>query len=98
MRQFAGFPLLTLGTCLQLQPACQLLGWCESDLAYILSAPKSTFASPAAGASSGIGEASAHRFAEAGCKLVIAARRTERLQALQKELQSQYQVLQGAWR
>lgn len=44
------------------------------------------------GASSGIGQACAWRFAEAGCKLVLIARRVERLQALQKELVEKYKV------
>ena len=42
------------------------------------------------GASSGIGQACAELFANEGAKLILAARRVERLQALQKSLQTQY--------
>lgn len=42
------------------------------------------------GASSGFGLASAHRFAEKGHKVIIAARRLERLEALQTELSERY--------
>lgn len=49
----------------------------------------------ATGASSGIGKACARRFAEAGSKLVLVARRTERLQSLKETLEAQYKVLAG---
>lgn len=42
------------------------------------------------GATAGIGEACAWRFAEAGCRLVIAGRRTERLDKLKVELEAKY--------
>lgn len=45
------------------------------------------------GATSGFGEACARRFAQAGWKLVITGRRTERLEALAAELSSQTEVL-----
>ena len=48
-----------------------------------------------AGASSGIGEACALRFAEAGCKLIITARRTDRLTDLSERLQSRFKVHTG---
>lgn len=44
------------------------------------------------GASSGIGEACAYRFAEANCKLILVARRADRLQALEKTLVDTYKV------
>jgi len=44
------------------------------------------------GASSGIGEATAHKLAEAGAKLVLIARREERLQALAQKLMDSYQT------
>src|SRR5512138_1166584 len=40
------------------------------------------------GASSGFGEDAARLFAREGCKVVLAARRLERLQALAEEIQS----------
>ena len=44
------------------------------------------------GASSGIGQSCAHLFAEAGAKLILAARRKEKLQILADTLQKQYQI------
>ncbi len=52
----------------------------------------SPYAFCVAGASAGIGLAAARRFAEAGTKLVLVARRLERLEALKEELQTQYNV------
>ena len=45
------------------------------------------------GATSGFGEACARRFAQAGWKLVITGRRTERLDALAAELSPSTEVL-----
>ena len=44
------------------------------------------------GASAGIGEACAHVFAEAGCNLILTARRLERLQKLADDLQQSYPI------
>jgi 3-hydroxy acid dehydrogenase/malonic semialdehyde reductase len=44
------------------------------------------------GASSGIGTSCAHFFAQAGARLILAARRREKLDALSDELQKRYQI------
>ena len=45
------------------------------------------------GASSGIGEATARRFSEAGAKVIVAARREERLKKLASELKTDCHIL-----
>jgi NADP-dependent 3-hydroxy acid dehydrogenase YdfG len=44
------------------------------------------------GASSGIGAACAHAFAAERCKLVLLARRYDRLESLKKHLSNEYKV------
>jgi len=44
------------------------------------------------GASSGIGSSCAHKFAEAGAKLILVARRAERIKALAQRLKQLYRV------
>ncbi|MBK9227655.1 MAG: SDR family NAD(P)-dependent oxidoreductase [Ignavibacteria bacterium] len=44
------------------------------------------------GATSGIGRSAAFKFAESGCKLILAARRKERLDSLQSELMEKFGV------
>ncbi|MBX2863164.1 MAG: SDR family NAD(P)-dependent oxidoreductase, partial [Leptolyngbyaceae cyanobacterium MAG.088] len=44
------------------------------------------------GASSGIGKSCAQFFAQAGARLILAARRKEKLQTLSDDLQKQYQT------
>lgn len=44
------------------------------------------------GATSGIGKACAEKFAAEGCDLVLTGRRSERLDALKKELESRYNI------
>jgi 3-hydroxy acid dehydrogenase/malonic semialdehyde reductase len=44
------------------------------------------------GATAGIGEACAHKFAAAGCRLIITGRRNDRLANLEKVLKEQYTI------
>lgn len=47
------------------------------------------------GASSGLGEALAHSFYTAGCKVVLAARRREELERVRNDLLESYSVSQN---
>ena len=44
------------------------------------------------GASAGIGEACAYKFAEAGCKLILLARRFEKLEEISKKIRNDYKI------